>query len=88
MAKMTVLAGRWRLLSGIFLSLPAAHFALYVLLRLTGVYYAFFDQGWGDIDGETGVLLIDLSFMPYMLVVGQFHHALDQWGWMEQPTGG
>src|SRR5262249_6020332 len=40
--------------------LPAAYITAYVVLRLCGVFYAFYHQGGWDIDGTTHVYALDL----------------------------
>jgi hypothetical protein len=71
-----------------FVALTSLHLLAYVLLRVGGVFYAFYNQGYGDIDGGTGILWLDLSFLPYVLMEGMIHVQLDAWGWMPHPSGG
>ena len=41
----------------------------YLLLRVSGVYHLFWNQGdWDSIDGSVGFWPIDLLFLPMMLI--------------------
>ena len=47
------------------LLLPVAYVVTYLVLRLTGVYYLFWNQGsWDSIDGSTRVVFVDRMFTP------------------------
>jgi hypothetical protein len=47
------------------LSLPCGYVVTYLVLRLTGVYYLFWNQGdWDGVDGSTGIAIVDRMFTP------------------------
>ena len=64
---------------------PAIYLLLYGVLRLTGAYYTFFNQGSWEISGGTGVYAVDLSFLPLAVIEGDLHNRLR---WLPEPTGG
>lgn len=85
----------WRQLSRGFVSITVLatllvmfHLGAYVALRWLGVYEIFYNQGYGDVRGSTGLHWLDLSYFPYMLWEGELHVQLDRWGLMPHPSGG
>lgn len=66
-------------------TLPAIYLVTYVLLRLCGVYYPFFNQGSWDIDGTTHVYVLDLAFGPATMIEAEIQNRLR---WLREPTGG
>ena len=66
-------------------TLPTLYLFTYVLLRLCGVYYPFFNQGSWDIDGTTHVYLLDLAFAPATMVEADVQNRLR---WLRVPSGG
>lgn len=64
---------------------PALYALLYLLLRICGVFYPFYNQvGW-DIDGSTGSYVVDLTFRPATIVEANLQNRLR---WLPEPTGG
>jgi hypothetical protein len=64
---------------------PALYLLLYLVLRGTGVYYAYHSQGSWEIDGGTGIYLLDVPFLPLAFMEGDLHNRLR---WLPEPTGG
>ena len=65
-------------------ALPTLYVAAYLALRLTGVYYLFFNQGGWDMDGTTRVAILDASFAPAAFVELELQNRLR---WVREPTG-
>jgi hypothetical protein len=83
----STLRGRWPwkpYLLGVA-TLPGLYFLTYILLRVGGVYYPFFNQGGWDIDGTTNVYLLDLTFVPARMIEADIQNRLR---WLPEPTGG
>lgn len=76
---------RWKLYLLGVATLPALYLVTYVLLRLCGVYYPFFNQGGWDIDGTTHVHVLDLAFAPATQAEADIQNRLH---WLREPTGG
>ena len=68
-----------------FAAFPVGYFALYVLLRVCGVYYPFYNQSGWDIDGSTGVETIDIAFFPAQAWESYLQNYLH---WLPEPSGG
>ena len=66
------------------LTAPAAYLVLYVVLRATGVFYAYYSQGSWEIE-TTGIYAIDMTFIPLVVIEGDLHNRLR---WLPEPTGG
>jgi hypothetical protein len=64
---------------------PAAYLLVYAILRFTGVFYPYYSQGSWEIDGGTGVVIVDRSFFPLAVIEGELHSRLR---WLPEPTGG
>jgi hypothetical protein len=67
------------------LTTPAAYLLLYVVLRFTGVFYTYYSQGSWEIEGGTGIYVIDMPFFPLAVMEGDLHNRLR---WLREPTGG
>jgi hypothetical protein len=66
-------------------SFPAIYIAAYMVLRLCGVFYPFYNQGGWDIDGTTHVYLLDVVFMPANIIECDVQNRLH---WLREPGGG
>ena len=64
---------------------PALYLLLYLVLRGTGVFHAYYSQGSWEIDGGTGIHVIDLPFLPLVIMEGDLHNRLRL---LPEPTGG
>ena len=67
-------------------SVPVLYLALYLLLRVGGVYYPYYSQGSWEMDGGTNIYFVDLAYLPLIFVENEFQAHFD-W-FYEQPTGG
>lgn len=66
------------------MTLPTLYFTAYLLLRVTGVYYPYWNQGGWDIDGSTRSYLLDALFVPATLLEARIQNELR---WLREPTG-
>lgn len=64
---------------------PAIYLLLYAVLRVTGVFHAYYSQGSWEIEGGTGIYIVDLPFFPLAVMEGNLHNRLR---WLPEPTGG
>ena len=56
--------------------LPALYLVAYILVRLCGVYYPFFNQGGWEIDGTTHVQALDEAFAPATMIEADIQNRL------------
>jgi hypothetical protein len=66
-------------------SLPILYVSAYLLLRLCGVFYPFYDQGGWEIDGTTHVSILDVAFLPAKVTECMIQNRSR---WLKEPTGG
>lgn len=66
-------------------ALPWLYVLVYVVLRVSGVFHLFYNQGGWEIDGSTGIVAIDVTFLPAMIVEADCQSRLL---WLPEPTGG
>jgi hypothetical protein len=66
------------------LTVPALYLFTYVLLRVCGAYYLFYNQGGWEMDGSVGYL-VDTIFFPAVVVECDVH---DRLRWLQPPSGG
>ena len=64
---------------------PAVYLLLYAILRLTGVFHAYYSQGSWEIEGGTGVYIVVVAFFPLAVMEGDLPNRLR---WLPEPTGG
>ena len=64
---------------------PLLYLLAYALLRITGVIYPYYSQGSWEMEGGTGVYVIDIWFLPLVLLEGDFHN---HFRWLSEPGGG
>jgi len=67
------------------LTVPAIYVLIYVVLRASGVFHPYYSQGSWEIDGGTGIVIVDLPFVPAAIAEGEFHNRLR---WLAEPSGG
>ena len=67
------------------LTTPAAYVLLYVVLRATGIFHTFYNQGGWEIDGGTGIYALDVPFLPLTIFEANLQNRLR---WLREPTGG
>jgi hypothetical protein len=67
------------------LTTPAAYLLLYLVLRATGVYHAYYSQGSWEIEGWTGIYILDVPFFPMKIFESNLQNRLR---WLREPTGG
>lgn len=65
--------------------LPILYVFTYIMLRVCGVYYPFFDQGSWEIEGSTRVFVLDVVFWPAQVIEGEIQNRLR---WLPEPKGG
>ena len=65
--------------------MPVVYLVAYCLLRLSGVYYAYYSQGSWEIEGGTGIPVVDMAFFPTAVIEGSVQNKLR---WLKEPTGG
>ena len=64
---------------------PIVYLLLYAILRVTGVFHAYYSQGSWEIEGGTGIYLVDMPFLPLVAMEGDLQNRLR---WLPEPTGG
>jgi hypothetical protein len=64
---------------------PVVYLLLYVILRVTGVFHAYCSQGSWEIEGGTGIYIVDVPFFPLAVMEGDLQNQLR---WLPEPTGG
>lgn len=64
---------------------PIAYVLLYLLLRITGVFYAYYSQGSWEIEGGTRFYYVDIWFVPLVMIETDVQNYLR---WLPEPTGG
>ena len=64
---------------------PAVYLLFYTVLRVTGVFHAYYSQGSWEIEGGTGIYVVDVPFFPLMMMEGDLQNRLR---WLPEPTGG
>ena len=67
------------------LVLPLAYVSLYIALRAAGVFHAYYSQGSWEIEGGTGIGMVDISLLPLALNEARFHNYVH---WLPEPAGG
>lgn len=67
------------------LTIPVVYLLLYAVLRLTGVFYAYYSQGNWEIDGGTRIDVVDVWFIPLAITETKLQNRLR---WLPEPTGG
>jgi hypothetical protein len=64
---------------------PVVYLLLYTILRVTGVFHTHYSQGSWEIEGGTGVYVVDAAFFPPAAMEGDLQNWLR---WLPEPTGG
>lgn len=67
------------------LATPMLYLLLYTLLRVFGVFSPYYSQGSWEIEGGTGIALIDIPFLPAAIAEAELQNRLR---WLDEPTGG
>ena len=67
------------------LAAPAIYLLLYALLRGTGLFHAYYSQGSWEIEGGTGLYLVDVAFRPLATFEADLQNRLR---WLPEPSGG
>jgi hypothetical protein len=66
-------------------ALPLLYLSTYATLRVSAVYYLFFDQGSWEVEGGTGLRIVDFIFLPAILTESEIQNRLR---WLPEPKGG
>lgn len=74
--------GRWKICA---IGTLVLYVLGYAILRFTGVYYAYYSQGSWEISGDTGIVFIDVGFLPMCWCEDA---VLNQVRLLPEPTGG
>ena len=56
------------------LTTPVVYLVLYAILRVTGVFHAYYTQGSWEIEGGTGIYIVDVPFLPLALMEGDLQN--------------
>jgi hypothetical protein len=64
---------------------PTVYLLLYAILRVTGVFHAYYSQGSWEIEGGTGIQIVDVPCIPLTITEGKLQNRLR---WLPEPTGG
>ncbi|MBC7783027.1 MAG: hypothetical protein H7144_04235 [Burkholderiales bacterium] len=63
---------------------PAIYLLLYAVLRVTGVFHAYYSQGSWEIEGGTGLYFVDALFFPLAIMESDLQNRLR---WLTEPIG-
>jgi hypothetical protein len=67
------------------ISPPSLYLAAYFAFRLSGVFHLFYNQGGWEMDGSTGVTVIDIAFAPIAMAELDFENRVHV---LREPSGG
>ena len=65
-------------------SMLLVYILVYFILRLTGVYHLFYNQGGWEMDGGTNISFVDGCYVPMVFIEQDLQNRLR---WTEEPTG-